>query len=94
MNSLYVCAEVYPLLKTGGLADVSAALPAALRAEGLDVRLLLPGFDPIAAGFVADGTPLGLPASGGPTVAHTLTPAGRARPVSPSWRPLPGRPGP
>jgi len=35
---------------------------------------LLPGFDPIAAGFVADGTPLGLPASGGPTVAHTLTP--------------------
>lgn len=74
MNSLYVCAEVYPLLKTGGLADVSAALPAALRAEGLDVRLLLPGFDPIAAGFVADGTPLGLPASGGPTVAHTLTP--------------------
>ena len=26
MNSLYVCAEVYPLLKTGGLADV--VLPA------------------------------------------------------------------
>ena len=39
---LYVCSEVYPLLKTGGLADVSAGLPPALIAAGADVRLLLP----------------------------------------------------
>ena len=31
-------------MKTGGLADVSAALPAALRAKGADVRVLLPGY--------------------------------------------------
>ena len=31
---LYVSAELFPLLKTGGLADVSAALPPALAAQG------------------------------------------------------------
>jgi starch synthase len=40
---LQVSTEYYPLLKTGGLADVAAALPPALRAEGADVRLLFPG---------------------------------------------------
>ena len=31
---LSVASEVYPLIKTGGLADVAGALPAALKAEG------------------------------------------------------------
>ena len=44
MRVLYVSTEVYPALKTGGLADVNAALPLALIALGADVRLLLPGF--------------------------------------------------
>ena len=44
MKVLHVAAEVFPLVKTGGLADVVAALPAALAAQGADVRLLLPGF--------------------------------------------------
>lgn len=44
MRVLYVSTEVYPALKTGGLADVNAALPRALIALGADVRLLLPGF--------------------------------------------------
>jgi starch synthase len=44
MKVLHVAAEVFPLVKTGGLADVVAALPAALAAEGASVRLLLPGF--------------------------------------------------
>ena len=43
MKVLQVGAEVYPLLKTGGLADVLGALPQALCAHGADVRLLLPG---------------------------------------------------
>ena len=43
MKVLHVAAEVYPLVKTGGLADVVAALPPALAAAGADVRLLLPG---------------------------------------------------
>ncbi|MBA4177263.1 MAG: glycogen synthase GlgA [Leptothrix sp. (in: Bacteria)] len=44
MKVLHVAAEVYPLIKTGGLADVVAALPAAQAKQGADVRLLLPGF--------------------------------------------------
>ncbi len=43
MKVLHVAAEVYPLVKTGGLADVTAALPPALAEAGADVRLLLPG---------------------------------------------------
>ena len=43
MRVLHVAAEVFPLVKTGGLADVVAALPVALTEQGADVRLLLPG---------------------------------------------------
>ncbi len=43
MKVLHVAAEVFPLVKTGGLADVLAALPAAQAEQGADVRLLLPG---------------------------------------------------
>ncbi len=51
MRVLHVCSEVYPLLKTGGLADVTGALPAALAALGCDVRLVLPGFPAILEGL-------------------------------------------
>ena len=44
MRVLYVTPEVYPLAKSGGLADVSAALPASLRDQGIDVQLLMPGY--------------------------------------------------
>src|SRR5512135_3697804 len=47
MKILFATSEVHPLIKTGGLADVSAALPAALQALGEDVRLLLPGYIPV-----------------------------------------------
>jgi len=47
MRVLHVAAEVFPLVKTGGLADVVAALPVALAHAGADVRLLLPGMPPI-----------------------------------------------
>ena len=50
MKVLYVCSELFPLLKTGGLADVSAALPPALQQAGCDVRVLLPGFPSVLAG--------------------------------------------
>ncbi|HEY0283252.1 MAG TPA: glycogen synthase GlgA, partial [Rhizomicrobium sp.] len=44
MRVLFVTAEAYPLAKTGGLADVSRALPIALARSGIDIRLLLPGY--------------------------------------------------
>jgi starch synthase len=44
MRVLYAVAELYPWVRSGGLGDVSAALPPALMALGADVRLLLPGF--------------------------------------------------
>ena len=49
MRVLYVSTEVYPALKTGGLADVNAALPRALMGLGCDVRLLLPAFPALIA---------------------------------------------
>lgn len=45
---LQVGAEIFPLIKTGGLADVLGALPQVLAAQGADVRLLLPGLPAIA----------------------------------------------
>ena len=47
MKVLHVAAEVFPLVKTGGLADVVAALPVALAQQGAEVRLLLPGLPDI-----------------------------------------------
>ena len=44
MRVLFVSAEVFPIAKAGGLADVSAALPAALAELGVDMRLLVPGY--------------------------------------------------
>lgn len=49
MRVLQVSAEIFPLLKTGGLADVAGALPAALGRAGCEVRVLLPGFPDIAS---------------------------------------------
>ncbi|WP_048811912.1 glycogen synthase GlgA [Methylobacillus flagellatus] len=44
MRILFVTSEAYPLIKTGGLADVSGSLPAAIRDLGIDIRILLPGY--------------------------------------------------
>ncbi|MFC3686333.1 glycogen synthase GlgA [Hydrogenophaga luteola] len=66
LRVLYACSEVFPLLKTGGLADVSAGLPPALAAQGADVRLLLPAFPSIVAGVAPEGPSLLVP--GGDTV--------------------------
>ena len=52
MRILHVASEIYPLVKTGGLADVIASLPVALAKRGLDVRVLLPGFPGILNGML------------------------------------------
>lgn len=43
MNVLSVASEGYPLVKTGGLADVVGALPQALAPHGIAATTLLPG---------------------------------------------------
>jgi starch synthase len=50
---LMAASEIYPLAKTGGLADVLGALPSALRDLGADLRLLLPAY-PSALDAVRD----------------------------------------
>ena len=44
MKVLSAAAEIYPLVKTGGLADVVGALPAALTGQGVAMRCLVPGY--------------------------------------------------
>lgn len=44
LQVLSVASEIFPLVKTGGLADVVGALPGALLAEGVDVHSLVPGY--------------------------------------------------
>ncbi len=49
LKILFLTAELAPFAKTGGLADVSAALPRFLTAQGHDARIVLPLYGRIAA---------------------------------------------
>ena len=49
MRVLSVASECVPFIKTGGLADVVGALPGALAEHGVDMRVLLPGYEAVIA---------------------------------------------
>jgi starch synthase len=49
LRVLSVASEFFPLIKTGGLADVAGALPAALAPLGVEMRPLLPAYPAVTA---------------------------------------------
>jgi starch synthase len=49
LHVLAVTPEIFPLVKTGGLADVTGALPLALRGLEIDTTTLVPGYPPVMA---------------------------------------------
>ncbi len=51
MQVLAVTSEIYPLVKTGGLADVCGALPIALAKHGVTTRSVVPGYPAIMSAF-------------------------------------------
>ena len=52
-NILFTAFECAPFLKTGGLGDVAGALPAAVKSDDVDVRVILPLLSQIPAEYKA-----------------------------------------
>ncbi len=52
LRALSVASEIFPLIKTGGLADVAGALPPALAREGVELRTLVPGYPAVMAALM------------------------------------------
>jgi starch synthase len=50
LKILFLSSEVLPFAKTGGLADVTGALPVALKRKGVDVRVVMPFYRIIKEG--------------------------------------------
>jgi starch synthase len=64
LTVLFITSEVAPLIKTGGLADVSASLPVALMHSGVDIRVLVPGYPSVIEGIKSKGRLTSFPAIG------------------------------
>src|SRR5215472_16117654 len=56
LRILFMASEVDPFAKTGGLADVASALPAALHGLGHDVRILMPKYKGVVEAVAGDLT--------------------------------------
>jgi len=72
MKVLFATSEIAPWVKTGGLGDVAAALPSALRAQGCDVRVLVPRYPALREAFPATRPLVRLPSAGGRLPAAEL----------------------
>jgi starch synthase len=56
LKIMFMSAEVAPFAKTGGLGDIGGSLPKALRAMGHDVRVFMPAYQNIEAGYPGVGS--------------------------------------
>ncbi len=72
LRVLFAASEMAPLTKTGGLADVAAALPIALADLGVDIRVLLPGYRNVLGNVSRVSTIAQLPALGAFPAAKLL----------------------
>ncbi|OLC32358.1 MAG: starch synthase [Armatimonadetes bacterium 13_1_40CM_64_14] len=84
MKILFCVSEAVPLAKTGGLADVGGALPAALAAVGCDVRVVLPRYRSISE---RGWRPVGTVdvSSGGEAVSGTILDGTMPETAVPTW---------
>lgn len=64
LTVLFVTPEVAPLIKTGGLADISASLSVALMHSGVDIRVLMPGYPSVIEGIKSKGRLTSFPSIG------------------------------
>lgn len=92
---LFVVSEAYPLMKTGGLGDVSAGLAQALTALGDDVRVLLPGYhDSLKqAGTLKTLVEIALPSAAPVRLLETVLPGTRIKTWLIDFPPAYDRPG-
>lgn len=73
MQVLSVTPEIYPLIKTGGLADVTGALPIALAGKGVAIRTLIPGYPVVTGAFKKKKAVLSYPKlQGGKASVHAV----------------------
>src|SRR5580692_4847812 len=73
LSILFVASECAHFVKAGGLGDVVASLPVALRALGHDARVVIPRYDVIAPeGLWHHAGPLGVPLGNGEAWAALL----------------------
>jgi starch synthase len=72
LRVLFATSEIAPLVKTGGLADVSGALPPASASLGMDVRVLVPGYPQVMRALKTRSRVAGLPGLPGMPQAHLV----------------------
>ncbi|MGK2914045.1 MAG: glycogen synthase GlgA [Porticoccaceae bacterium] len=93
MRLLFASSEVFPLVKTGGLADVSASLPRALAALGHEVWIALPAYPAARAALVEPEAPHPVPGLPGTNLIGGKLPGTALRVLLVDIPPLFERPG-
>ena len=84
LRVLFATSEIAPWQKTGGLGDISAALPVALHQAGIEVRVLVPAYPSLRAAFPQASLLAELPSPGAALPASRIWQASRDN-APPLW---------